>query len=400
MIDKKIKLNRDCMGCHGCLNICPENCISMEEDKEGFLYPKVDYGICINCNHCINVCPIINKTLVENNPSAYACINNNEEIRLASSSGGIFTLVAEYVIDKGGIVFGACFNNRFELEHDYVKTRKELSKLRGSKYLQSKVGNSYNKAKYFLDSGTKVLFTGTPCQIEGFKAFLGRKKYDNLITIDIICHGVPSPKVWRKYVEFRERKADSLTQRISFRLKNEGWKRYSVSFSFKNNTEYRRNLNEDLYMKAFLKDVCLRPSCYDCEFKTLNRQSDITLADFWGIGNILPEMDDDKGTSLVFINSEKGRKIFNSISGDMKFKEVDIYEAVKYNSAAIKSVQKNPNREKFFDDLYSLEFDELVKKYCADSLKVRIKNKAKAILIGILSKIGMLGVAKKIVGRN
>lgn len=377
MIDKKIKLSRDCMGCHGCANKCPKYCISMEMDEEGFLNPKVDYDLCINCKQCIEVCPIINKKVVDNEPLAYACMNNNEEIRQDSSSGGIFTLVAELVIDKGGIVFGACFNDNFELEHDYVKTKEELSRLRGSKYLQSKVGNSYNEVKDFLDLGIFVVFTGTPCQIAGINSFLGDKIYDNLVTIDIICHGVPSPEIWRKYVKFREKKANSQIQRIAFRHKCEGWKRFSVLFTFKNNTEYRKVLNKDLYMKAFLKDVCLRPSCYDCEFKTLNRQSDITLADFWGIENVLPEMDDDKGTSLIFINSKVGQETFKSISNSMRFKEVDINEAVKYNSAAIQSVKLNPNREGFMFEKNSLSFDKLVVKYCNEPLKIRIKSKVR-----------------------
>lgn len=399
MIDEKIKNKKDCMGCHACMNICSKNCIYMKVDEEGFVYPKVDYNICIKCNKCIDVCPIINKNLVDNNPVAYACINKDEKIRLDSSSGGVFTLVAEKIVFEDGVVFGASFDDKFELGHNCAETQEGLSNLRGSKYLQSKIGGSYNQAKEFLDSGRKVLFTGTPCQIAGLKSYLN-KTYDNLITIDIICHGVPSPEVWRKYVEFREAEAGSSAQRIAFRRKNEGWKRYSVSFLFKNNTEYRKNLSEDLYMKAFLKDVCLRPSCYECGFKTLNRQSDITLADFWGIGNILPEMDDDKGTSLVFINSKTGQEIFNSISNEMKVKEVDINEAVKYNPSAIKSVQKNPNRNYFLADLNNIEFNQLVKKYCTDNLDTRIKNKGKTILRGLLNKTGLLGVAKKVTGRS
>ena len=364
----------------------------MEIDKEGFRYPKVDYDLCINCNQCIEACPIISKKIVDNEPLAYACMNKNEEIRLDSSSGGIFTLVAEHVIDKGGAVFGACFNDSFELEHDYVKTKEDLSKLRGSKYLQSKIGNSYNEAKDFLDLGLIVLFTGTPCQIAGLKSFLGGKIYDNLVTIDIICHGVPSPEVWRNYVKFREKEANSQTQRIAFRQKNEGWKLFSVSFSFKNNTEYRKILNEDLYMKAFLKDVCLRPSCYDCEFKSLNRQSDITLADFWGIENVLPEMDDDKGTSLIFINSKTGQDVFNNISSNMIFKEVDINEAVKYNSAAIQSVKSNPNREGFMAEKDIFPFDKLVVKYCNEPLQIRIKNKVKSGVKKILVKTKLINI--------
>lgn len=399
MIDKRIENKKDCMGCHACMNICPKNCITMESDKEGFLYPKVDYDICIKCDKCIDVCPVINKTLVDNNPLAYACINKDEEIRLDSSSGGIFTLIAENTISESGVVFGACFNDKFELEHHFVETKEALSKLRGSKYLQSKIGNSYKQTKEFLDSGRKVLFTGTPCQIVGLQSYLG-KSYNNLLTIDIICHGVPSPGVWSKYVEFRETEAGSLAQRIAFRRKNEGWKRFSVSFLFKNNTEYRQNLQKDLYMRAFLKDVCLRPSCYECEFKGLNRQSDITLADFWGIQNVLPKMDDDKGTSLVFINSNNGREIFNSISKKTDFKEVDINEAVKYNPSAIRSVKKNSNRDYFFEDIEKLKFNQLVKKYCTDKLHTRIKNKGKVIFRALLKKTGLLGIAKRMAGRS
>ena len=399
MIDKELKNKKDCMGCHACVSICPKSCVLMETDQEGFLYPVVNYNLCIKCKKCINVCPIINKEEVENNPVAYSCINNDETIRLDSSSGGIFTLVAEKVIAQGGAVFGASFNNQFEVEHVFVETKEDLGKLRGSKYVQSKIGNSYKKAKEFLDSGREVLFTGTPCQITGLKSYL-EKFYTNLSTMDIVCHGVPSPEVWRKYVEFREIEAGSPAQRIAFRRKNEGWKRFSVSFLFKNNTEYRQNLRNDLYMRAFLKDVCLRPSCYECEFKTLNRQSDITLADFWGIQNILPEMDDDKGTSLIFVNSEMGQRLFNEIKDKMLYQEVDIHEAVKYNSAAIKSVGYNPKREDFFGELDKIDFDKLVKKYCTDKLEVRVKRKIKSTISVILKKTGTINLLKSILNKK
>ncbi len=395
MIDKELKNKKDCMGCHACANICPKNCISMEVDEEGFLYPTVDCSLCIKCHKCVDVCPIINKTKVENNPIAYSCINNDETIRLDSSSGGIFTLIAGKVIDQGGVVFGARFNERFELEHNFVETKEGLNQLRGSKYLQSKIGDSYKQAKFFLDSGRIVLFTGTPCQIAGLKSYLSIS-YINLCTIDIICHGVPSPDVWCRYVKFRETKAGTQVQRIAFRQKDEGWKQYSVSFLFKNDTEYRQNLFKDLYMRAFLKDVCLRPSCYDCRFKSLSRESDITLADFWGIQNILPQMDDDKGTSLVFINSEIGQTLFEEIKDGMLYQEVDINEAVKYNSAAIKSSRPNKNREKFFKDLSSLSFDRLVKMYCTDKLSIRAKKFLKSILKKITIKLGLMKVIKKL----
>ena len=242
---------KDCVSAT-CSNICPQNCISMESDEEGFGYPKVDYEKCIECTLCIKVCPVINKVVVQNEPSAYACINNNEAIRLESSSGGLFSLIAEQVIEDGGVVFGASFNKELEVEHSFVETKEELGKLRGSKYVQSRIGETYKKAKEILDLGRKVLFTGTPCQIGGLKSYLG-KSYSNLLCVDIVCHGVPSPLVWKKYVDYRQEKAGSAVQRISFRRKDDGWKRYSVSFLFKNNTEYRETLDKDLYMRAFLK---------------------------------------------------------------------------------------------------------------------------------------------------
>lgn len=399
MIDLKIEDKKDCMGCHACSNICPQDCISMDIDNEGFWYPKVDYDKCIKCNQCVKVCPIINKKIVKNEPSAYACINKDEAIRLESSSGGIFTLIAEQVIDDGGVVFGAGFDENFKVMHSYIETKEELEKLRGSKYVQSKIGDTYKYVKDFLQQGRTVLFSGTPCQISGLKSYLGQA-YENLFCIDIVCHGVPSPKVWDKYISYREDIAGSQAQRIAFRLKNEGWKRYSVLFLFKNNTEYIQNQRKDLYMRAFLKNVCLRPSCYKCEFKSLHRQSDITLADFWGIQKMLAEMDDDKGTSLIFVNSKNGQLMLDKIKGDILYKEVDINQAVSYNSAAIKSVEYSPKREGFFKELDQLDFDKLVKKYCTDKLGVRIKRKTKSVIRLILQKTGTINLVKSILNKD
>lgn len=382
MIDLEIKEKKDCMGCYACYNICPKNCITMESDSEGFWYPKMDYDKCIRCKMCIKVCPIINKVVVENEPLAYACYNKDENIRTESSSGGIFTLVAEEIINNGGVVFGVGFDEAFNVVHSYVESNEELCRFRGSKYVQSRIGNTYKQVKYFLEQGREVLFTGTPCQIGGLKSFLG-KDYDNLFCMDNICHGVPSPKVWRKYIDYREKKSGSKIKKIDFRLKNQGWKDYSVSFLFENNTEYCKKYSKDLYMRAFLKDVCLRPSCYACEFKTLNRESDITLADFWGIQKILPDMDDDKGTSLIFVNSLKGQTMFEKIKDKIISKEVDINQAVYFNSAAIKSVKLNPNRENFFEKLDELDFDKLVDRCCTDKLQLRIKRKIKSIVNNI-----------------
>ena len=325
------------------------------------------------------VCPIFHKRDDKNNPHAYASYNKNEKIRMDSSSGGLFTLIAEEIIDNDGVVFGAKFDHKFYVVHDYTDKKEGLGEFRGSKYVQSKLGDAYKNVKKFLTQGKKVLFTGTPCQIGGLKSYLQRD-YENLFCIDIICHGVPSPKVWEKYILFQEKHYNSSIREINFRRKNQSWKKYSMSLLFNNNTEYLCNHRDDLYMRSFLKDICLRPSCYACNYKSIHRESDITLADFWGIQRILPELDDDKGISLIFINSEKGQKLFNKIKDQVLYHEVDIDKAIFYNLSAIKSAKRNPKRDKFFEELDKIPFDKLVSKYCSENVLMKVKRKGKTII--------------------
>jgi len=378
-----------CAGCYACVNACPQKCISMEINREGFRYPEVDHSKCIKCGNCVDICPVVDKMIVQSDPVAYACINKDESIRMESSSGGIFTLLAEQIITDGGIVFGVGFNKKFEVEHSYIETKKDLDKFRGSKYVQSKIGETYKQAKEFLEEGRKVLFTGTPCQIGGLRSYL-KKYYKNLFCVDIVCHGVPSPTVWKKYIEYREEIAQSPIQRICFRNKNKGWKKYSVSFWFENNTEYRQTLDKDPYMIAFLKDVCLRPSCYACKFKSLYRQGDITLGDFWGIENILPELDDNKGVSLVLVNSNNGKDMLKKIKSEILCYKVNLGDVVRYNSSIIKPVVYNSKRRVFFEELGVIKFDKLVKKHCSDNTFLMIKKKTKYLLRGILSRLELL----------
>jgi len=375
----EINEKKDCTGCYACSTICPQDCISMESDNEGFWYPAVDYDKCTKCGLCEKVCPIIHSTGVINTPVAYAAYNKDEKIRLDSSSGGVFTLLAEHVIYNGGVVFGVRFDDNFNVLHDYTETRDGLVQFRGSKYVQSKIGDSYKQIKEFLDKNRQVLFTGTPCQVGGLKSYL-EQAYDNLFCIDNICHGVASPRVWLKYLSYQENRAGAPARKIAFRQKNEGWKRYSVSFLFDNDTEYCQTFDEDFYMRAFLRNICLRPSCYFCNFKTLHRQSDITLADFWGIGNVFPEMDDDKGTSLVFVNSNSGKKMLEEIKKRLEYKVVDINKAVSHNSSAIRSVAQNSKREFFFHELDQLRFDRLVNKYCSDGIYIKCKKQILKLL--------------------
>ncbi|MBW7571983.1 Coenzyme F420 hydrogenase/dehydrogenase, beta subunit C-terminal domain [Caproiciproducens faecalis] len=364
---------QDCCGCHACYSICPKSCITMRSDSEGFWYPQIDQMKCINCGSCERVCPIIHKTIINNNPQAYAAYNIDENNRMQSSSGGIFTLLAENIIARGGVVFGAGFDNEFQVVHSCAETRSEIKAFRGSKYVQSKIGETYKQVRIFLDVGRLVLFSGTPCQISGLKSYMG-KEYDNLFCQDIICHGVPSPKVWKNYVAYREGCSGTPVGRISFREKNESWKRYSVSFLFNDDTEYRETFDKDLMMQGFLKNIYLRPSCYHCCFKGVNRQSDITLADFWGIENVLPELFDDKGTSLIFLNSQKGQDLFQQIDEKMIFCHVDIKKAVSYNPSAFQSSRPSTKRDAFFKDLDKLPFEALMKKYCVDSYYTKARH--------------------------
>lgn len=382
-----INKKQNCTGCHACYNICPQKCISMFADDEGFWYPVVDTKKCTDCGLCEKVCPILNKKIVENHPVAYACINKDNKIRELSSSGGMFTIIAEKVIADNGVIFGAGFDDNFNVVHSWTDKLNGLSNFRGSKYVQSCIGDTYKQAEDFLKQGKQVLFSGTPCQIAGIRSYL-RKDYDKLICLDIVCHGVPSSKVWQIYKMYLEKVYQAKTKRITFRRKNCGWKLFSISFSFDNDIEYSKKLTEDIFMQGFLKNLYLRPSCYACSFKTLNRQSDITLADFWGIENLLPEMDDDKGTSLILINSKKGKEIFLSVADKTNYKKVDINQAILYNPSAVKSVDYNPKRDKFFEDLpCSADISQLIAKYTKVSFSRKVNMKVRGLLSRIKEKI-------------
>ena len=362
-----------CSGCGACAAVCPKNCIEMKADKEGFLYPEINEQICINCGLCKKICPSVSQVKTKANiPVAYAAINNDEKTRLESSSGGIFTLLAQKVIENGGVVFGAAFNSNFEVEHVYVKEIKDLEKLRGSKYTQSKIGDAYKTAKEFLDNGVQVLFSGTPCQISGLKSYLN-KEYENLITQDLICHGAPSPLVWKEYVNYRRDEQNANVDKIMFRDKKNGWKNYCVSMHFSDNTEYSCPLGTDPFMRVFLENLCLRPSCYNCVHDGYNRVADITLADFWGIWNIDKDFYDDKGTSLVIVNSSKGKEVFEVIKPLINSKQVDFNEAIKSNPCYDKSVEMPKGRNKFMKEFSKDLFDGGSKKYIKVPFKLKIR---------------------------
>lgn len=354
-----------CSGCKACYNVCPINCIDMVIDEEGFWYPKVNEDECIQCGLCEKVCPELNIYTSDkyfNIPQAFAAWNINDGVRIASSSGGIFTIIAEWIISNEGVVFGAGYDENFNVVHMEITTPKDLAQLRGSKYVQSDIGESYKKAKFHLENNKIVLFTGTPCQIAGLHNYLD-KDYPNLYTCDLVCHGVPSPKVFGKYKKFLEDKYNSKIQSISFRDKKYGWKTYSLSIKFSNGNEYKKNVKEDPFLLGFLKNYYLRPSCYTCPYSKIPRSADITLGDYWGIGGKYPDLDDNMGVSLLLINSEKGIFLLESFKEKLEIYEGDLEHAIKHNPCIVKPVNKPKERDKFFDDFNSKEFSYVIKKY-------------------------------------
>ena len=377
-----------CSGCHACQSICPKQCIKMIEDEEGFLYPSVIEEKCIQCGLCEKICPILHplgNNKEESDICAYAAYTKDDEIRKNSSSGGMFTEISRWVIERQGVVFGAAFDESFQVRHMSAETEEELAKFRGSKYVQSIIGDSYMQAKRFLDEGRWVLFTGTPCQIGGLLKYLP-KSYEKLLTQDIICHGVPSPLVWRKYVESQVKRAQASLKGAYFRNKRKGWAKFSLLLQFSSGREYINVLNKDLYMRTFLSDLCLRPSCYDCRFKQKARSSDLTLADFWGIDNVLPEMNDNKGTSLCLVNSDNGRKVFADISERLVFKQVDTDSAIQYNPSMLTSVKKPAKRDAFMLEVEK-SFEKAVKLYLPKvPLYKRALGKLKRLLTYVCDK--------------
>ena len=404
---------KDCCGCNACVQRCPKQCITMHVDNEGFLYPVVDTEMCIDCGICEKVCPVINQEEPQEPIKVFAAYNKDEKIREQSSSGGIFTLLAEETIKKGGVVFGVKFNKEWMPEFGYTETIEGIAPFRGSKYVQAIVGNAYKHAENFLKIGRYVLFSGTPCQIAGLKRYL-RKEYSNLLTVDIICHGVPSPKVWDMYLKDTcskllkstpDEKIQSVSpmgetyksciEAISFRSKITGWKKFSflLKLNFptcdeKNTVVFTEQFGKNNFMKAFLSDTILRPSCYTCPAKQGKSHSDITIADFWGIDAIDPAFDDDKGCGAIFINTAKGEALY-PIS-QTNYKEKTFNEVITYNSAYYQSCKPHPNRKKFFNKLYkATDLDSYIPKMLQPSLKLRIINKTKRYAKAILRRIGI-----------
>lgn len=380
MVDKFDK--KDCCGCSACANVCPKGCISMVADEEGFLYPQIDKSVCIECGLCVKKCPIINSTKFATNhsPLAYIVQSLDNNILRQSTSGGCFSMIANWIIEHGGSVFGAAFNENMDVTHIKIESKDLLYKFQGSKYVQSNIGNSYKEAKKDLDKGKYVAFSGTPCQIAGLKSYLN-KYYPKLITIDVVCHGVPSPKFWNKYKTYYETKYEAKIINASFRNKKYGYNRSSMQLDFSNGKSLNKFTMDDYFLSAFFAEICSRPSCHKCAFKFINRNSDFTIFDCWNATLYSKQMKKEGATNL-FIHTDMGIQIFENIKQNTIYKQIEYMRAVKQDgSMMVISTKPNINRSNFFNDMNILSVRKLKEKYYPNSLSTIIKSNLRRLII-------------------
>ena len=383
----KISIKSDCCGCCACIDACNQNAITLKNDDEGFWYPQVDPNLCNNCGLCEKICPILSTPSYitrYQEPRVYAAYTKNEEIRLDSTSGGIHSTLALEIYQKKGYVSGAIYNNDYTVSHIVSNDSTKLNKIRSSKYLQSKAQNIYKDIKTLLNKDEEVFFCGTPCQVNALYNYL-RKDYNKLTTCDFICRGVNSPKAFLSYMTMLEKQYKAKATNIKFKAKEWGWHNFSMRVKFNNGKEYRKDRWNDLFFIGYLQSgIFTRPSCYNCKFKGFPQKADITLGDFWGIENIDNTMDQDKGTSLVMINSDKGQKFFDSIKEEIIWKEFTIQEAKRENPAIESSlIHPSIDRKQFFYDLNNIPFERVAAKYFIKKEQVSFLQKTK-IRIGLL----------------
>lgn len=363
---------QNCSSCAACANVCARSAISMQLDVEGFYRPVIDAEKCVQCGACERACPwnkpVDNPSVANASPKTVAAYAKDESVRLQSSSGGIFTVLAERVLNDGGVVVGVAQTAPTRFGHIVVENKADLAKLRGSKYVQADVGLVYREVRSLLKAGRKVLFSGTPCQVAGLYAVLGNAASADLITVDIVCHGTPSVKVFEKYVRELEKEKSALVASSRFRDKRMGWRLFSMTSSLNTISgdcfQFSKTLREDKFMRVFLQNICLNSSCADCHYGKLPRIADITLGDYWNIAKVHPQMDDNKGTSVVLQNTEHGKALLESVADKVAQCDSKVEYAIAGNPCIVRSSTPHPKRSEFFANLDKYTLDQLIKEYC------------------------------------
>ena len=341
----EILKKEDCCGCEACRQVCPKQCIEIKADEQGFVYPHVDTSLCIDCHLCEKVCPVINQGEPRTPQATFAATNTDAEAKERSSSGGVFFALAKSVIEQGGVVFGVKFDENWQAVHSWTDTLYGVREFQGSKYVQSRIGDSFVQAAAFLKQGRKVMFTGTPCQIAGLRLFLRKDYGEQLLMVDVACHGTPSPAVWSEYLKHQADGKDITF--VSFRDKRNGWDKYGMRIDYTNNTEFFQPMPQNLFMQGFLRDIYLRPSCFACPAKAGKSGSDITLADFWGFQRHYPELYAKGYYSLVLANTLHGNNVLESLK-DICLAETALDKALVGNPALIRSVRRPKAATKFW----------------------------------------------------
>lgn len=389
------QIGNACCGCTACASICPRQCIEMRKNEEGFLYPVVWQEACVHCGLCQKACPALHteESGEDDLRETWGVITKDKDILLNSSSGGLFTALAEAVLAENGCVFGAAFSGDFQtVRHIMVEDSNGLVALRGSKYVQSEMGNCFAAVKEQVKAERKVLFTGTPCQVAGLKRFLG-KESDAVLFVDVICHGTPSADLWQRYLNHIETQMGGKVKAVSFRHKENGWRTFGMNMPMNGDLRYYRTLQEDPFMQMFLKNYCLRESCYHCGVKEAGSCSDITIGDFWGVERAAPEFDNALGVSLALIHNEKGKRLFEQVKSGLDVKQVDYSAAIAGNSAYNDSVGRPAERDRFFADLRLKKWKRLERKYLQEKFRTKIKRKLSASVIGKLRR-RILGITE------
>lgn len=384
----ELQRKEECCGCTACASACPVNCIEMQEDQEGFKYPQINKDRCINCHKCETVCPVINRPVQGEKPVAFLSRTKDTELLQKCTSGGVFTQIAREIVKQGGIVYGVVYGEKFKVQHEGIEDLANIEKLPGSKYVQSDVGKIFSQVKKDVEDGKRVVFCGTPCQVAGLKNFLG-KQWDNLLLIDLVCHGVPSPKLWKSYVELIEEKHGKLAY-VNFRSKRLGYHVSVMEERFVSGKSLIGSARTNLMSKCFFQNAADRPICYECPFKTVARCSDLTIFDGWHATEYVDGLkDDDKGYTIILTQSEKGKRFVENAK-DLILYEIDTDRAISLDGKmAVASVLRPASRAEFYELLEQKGIEGTVQALFPISKKDYMIEKSKLILdkAGILQKV-------------